>query len=106
LTSRQRRALERCFRRHLRPLSANPDVWRREPPAPGGSYFLPRDGARLRPEDFELGLRDRAEIEATLEAAWRGTPLAGLGRRLVRLSRRFEGTRLKERVSSFVYEMF
>lgn len=106
MTDRRQRALERFFRRELLPLHGRPDVWRRDEPGPAPSYWIVLDRPPLRPQDFELGLGDRDRIADALERFWHGTPLAGIGRRLVRLSRRFAGTQLKQDVSAFVYEMF
>ena len=38
--------------------------------------------------DFEISLRDREQIAATLDAYWANGPLSGLGRRIAALSRR------------------
>ncbi len=107
MTRRQRRALERFFRRELLPLSAREEIWRREEaqePAP--SYWVVRDRGPLRRADFELRLDDSDAIAETLDGFWRGGPLEGLGRRFVALSPRFRDTRLDAEVSAFVYEMF
>lgn len=102
---RDRRALERFFRREILPLAARPEA-RLRPAEDAPSYWLVRDRPPLRGADFELALGDRDAAGATLDRFWQGTVLAGLGRRLVRLGRRFEGARIKKDVSDFVYEMF
>jgi hypothetical protein len=105
-TDRDRRALERFYRREILPLASRPEAHLRRPEAGAASYWVVRDRPPLRAADFELALGDRAAAAATLDRFWQGTALAGLGRRLVRLGRRFEGARIKKDVSDFVYEMF
>jgi len=107
LTERWRqRALERFYRRRI--LTLTEAGLRAAPgPDPGAeSYYEVRDRPPLRPSDFEIPFGTPREIAMTLDAHWAGTPLAGLGRALVRRSRLFRGVRQKEQVSSFVYEMF
>lgn len=104
-SDRDRRALERFFRREILPLAAAPEA-RLGDRARADSYWVVRDRPPLGPADFQLSLGDRAAVAETLDRFWQGTALAGLGRRLVRLGRRFEGKRLEQDVSDFVYEMF
>ncbi len=55
---------------------------------------------------MELGFGNRREMARTLDRHWRGTPLHGLGRALLRLARRFPRRVERSEVSSDVYEMF
>jgi hypothetical protein len=105
-TGRDRRALERFFRREILPLAARSDAWLGDRSRRADSYWVVCDRPPLGAADFQLALGDRAAAAETLDRFWQGTALAGLGRRLVRLGRRFEGTRLEKDVSDFVYEMF
>jgi len=97
--------LRRFFERRILPLAASVEP---EPAGPGDvpSYYVPRTRAPLGPADLRIPFRDRREIAASLDAHWAHTPLRGLGSAIVRLSRAFGGVRAKERVSSFIYEMF
>jgi hypothetical protein len=107
-SGRGRAALERFHARRILPLAQAPG-WRTSETAPDpglASYWLPRDGRTLQASDFELAMGDPREIARTLDARWRGTPLAGLGRLLVRLGRRFAGRAARSELSSDVYEMF
>lgn len=106
--ARQRRVLARFFTRRIQPLAGAPG-WQTSETAPDPalpSYWLSRDGEPMRPADFELAMGSPGEIARSLDERWRGTPLAGLGRRLVRLSRRFVGREARSDLSSDVYEMF
>jgi hypothetical protein len=107
LTERwRRRALEHFYRHRILTLAA---VGLRAAPGPDPateSYYEVCDRPPLRPSDFEIPFGAPREIAGTLDAHWAGTPLAGLGRSLVRISRLFRGVRQKEQVSSFIYEMF
>lgn len=101
------RALRRFHANRLRPLTDVPGM--ELPPGPDpalASYWVPREGSPLRPADLEIPFGRPADRARSLDAFWAGTPLAGLGRALVRLSRRFRGVRQNEEVSSYIYEMF
>ena len=106
--ARDRAALERFFERELLPRARAPE-WERSDPAPDAgceSYWVERDGEPMCPGDFELPFGDADAVAASLERWWSGTPLAGLGRKLVRLARRFSRREERAEVSSDVYEMF
>lgn len=105
-TGRDRRALERFYRREILPLASRADARLPRPARGAASYWVVRERPPLGAADVELALGDRRAAAATLDRFWQGSALAGLGRRLVRLGRRFERTRLEKDVSDFVYEMF
>jgi hypothetical protein len=57
--------------------------------------------------DFVLKLGDERQAAATLEDRWARTPLRGLGRRLLGLTRSFfPDVEEKSEISSAIYEMF
>jgi hypothetical protein len=105
LTSdKQRKALERFFRERILVAGA-------ASPAAGfdlaaESYWIPRPGHKLTREDFEIRMADRREIAESLDAFWKSTAYEGVGLRLCRLSRLFRDVKEKDRVSSYIYEMF
>lgn len=104
---RDDRALRRFHARRLRPLAGLPELALAKGPDPSRrSYYEVRERPPLAPGDLEIPFGRPEEMAVSLERFWAGTPLAGLGRALVRLSRRFRGVRQRERVSSYVYEMF
>ena len=108
LDDRERTALKRFFERRILPLAGSPG-WERSDAAPdpaAASYWRELDGEPMAPADFELCFGDPRAVGRSLDALWRGTPLAGLGRRLARLARRFERREEQGEVSSDVYEMF
>jgi hypothetical protein len=103
--SRRRRVLGRFFARHVLPRARDPRVEaeRAAERSRSDSYFRPCES---RAPGFALAFADPAEIEASLARRWRGGPLDGLARPLVKLALRFRDVREKDEVSSFVYEMF
>ena len=103
---RQRNGLVDFFRRRLLPLGRGIAEPVRPPDDRSGSLYHSRGGQRPRPESLEISLGSPREIAASLEAHWQGTPLSGLGRALLRLSRRFPRREEKSEVSSDIYEMF
>ncbi len=108
LDERRLRLLERFFEKHLLPLAAETGLMRSPtmPADDADSYYEVVDRAPLTPADFEIPFSDPEEIAETLDQHWHGTPLEGLGRQLLKLSRHFEDVQEKAEVSSFVYEMF
>ena len=107
--ARQRAALVAFFRRRILPLAAvvTPPVRVPRPPETGpDSLYHSRGGERPSRASFEIDLGGRQAIARSLDDHWRGTPLAGLGRALLRLARRFPRSAEKSEVSSDVYEMF
>ena len=103
---RQRAAIEAFFRARVLPLGQGAAAPVPTPGAGSDSLYHPRGGERPRPEAMELAFGRRREIARTLDAHWRGTPLLGLGRALLRLARRFPRRAERSEVSSDVYEMF
>ena len=101
----QRKALVAFFRSEVLPLGrdAAEDI---DLPRAEGSLYRARGGERPRAEDLELSLGDSDEIADTLDRFWQGSALAGLGRKLLRLARRFPRGGERSDVSSDVYEMF
>jgi len=69
------------------------------------SYYKKRAWRRLEARDFELKLGDAAQVGATLDAFWAGTPLAGLGTKIAALSEKFPEVQQRADVSAFIYEM-
>ena len=103
---KQRDSLVDLFRRKLLPLGRGIADPVRPPDGRTGSLYHSRGGERPRPESLEISQGSHREIADSLEAQWRGTPLAGLGRALLRLARRFPRREEKSEVSSDIYEMF
>ena len=105
--ARQRAAIEAFFRTRLLPLGRDAAAPVPTPGAEPTSLYHPRHGERPRPEAMELAFGSRREIARTLDDHWRGTPMRGLGRALLRLARRFRRHELdRSDLSSDVYEMF
>ena len=105
---RGRAMLQRFFEREILPLAKSPG-WERSDTAPDpalASYWKDLGAEAVRPVDFELAFGDPDSIAKSLDRLWRDTVLAGLGRKLARLARRFDRRQEKSDVSSDVYEMF
>ena len=107
IDQKQTKALIKFYERHLLPLQEAPET-KEIPPqsADGNTYFIPRKHTRMRKQDFELRLADERQAAESLEDMWVGTPLSGLGKKLLKLSRRFPRVEEKAEVSSLIYEMF
>ncbi len=107
--ARQRAALVSFFRHRILPLTEGATPPLRAPRPPEGaadSLYHSRGGERPGRASLEIDLGSRRAIARSLDAQWRGTPLAGLGRALLRLARRFPRGAERSEVSSDVYEMF
>jgi hypothetical protein len=96
----------RFFETYLEGRTLNPDRVVGRDRDDSDSYYVERDEGVFPRERFELSFTDASEIEAALNAQWAGSPFAGLGTRLMELSKHFEQEDEKKDVSSFVYEMF
>lgn len=70
------------------------------------SYFLDRSGEAVSPSTFLGGLNDPASIAAAMDAHWAGTPLAGMGAKLMDLAQKIDAGEETAKVSELVYEMF
>ena len=103
---RQRDALVDFFRQRVLPLGAAVAEHPRPPGGEPDSLYHSRGGARPRAHQMEIDLGERVSIARALDADWRGTPLEGLGKALLRLARRFPRREQRADVSSDVYEMF
>ena len=108
ISNTQANALTHFYGRHILSLAQAPGMDRLEYGAPDGpdTYFVSRRRQQMRPEDFVVPLADEAQAIATLEKAWAGTPLHGLGKELIRLVHYFPAVEQEAKVSSFIYEMF
>ena len=96
--------LRRFFDRHIRPLHGRLDLDLRG--RSEGSYFRRRCGLPPERSDFHIPLGEPEEIARTLDARWKDTPLAGMGKKLIRLSQLFENESQGGDVSQYIYEMF
>ena len=108
ISNTQANALTHFYGRHILRLAQAPGMDHLAHGAPDGpgTYFVSRPRPQLSPEDFEVRLGDEAQATQTLERAWTGTPLQGLGREMIRLVRYFPPVEQDATVSSFIYEMF
>jgi hypothetical protein len=108
ISNTQANALTHFYGRHVLRLAQAPGMDQLEhaqPDAPN-TYFVSRPRQQMSAEDFEVRLGDEGQAAQTLEQAWAGTPLQGLGRELIRLVRYFPPAEQQATVSSFIYEMF
>jgi hypothetical protein len=106
---KQHAALVRFYEENLGPLArAHGMEFLDHGPAPGAaSYFLTRPRPRMSRSDFVLKLGEEKQAAQTLEDHWVQTPLRGLGRRLLRLTRSFvPKVGPKSELSAAIYEMF
>lgn len=108
LTDRkQRDRLRRFYRKHLLAVSGlasgglNSDFIENS-----DSYYVVQNREPPAWEAFEMRLGNRGDVAGSLDRHWAGTPLDGMGKRLMSLSKHFEYVEEKQEVSSFVYEMF
>ena len=106
IDAKQRDALVDFFRQRILPLGTGIAEHPRPPGGGADSLYHARGGERPTPHDLEIDLGERASIARALDAHWRGTPLEGLGRALLRLARRFPRREEKADVSSDIYEMY
>lgn len=103
---KQREGLVDFFHRKILPLGPGIADPVRAPDGRPRSLYHSRGGERPRPESLEISQGSQREIADSLDAHWRGTPLSGLGRALLRLARRFPRREEKSELSSDIYEMF
>ncbi len=103
---KQRDALVDFFRQRVVALGSDVAEHPRPPAGADDSYYHSRGGERPRATSMEIDLGSRRSIARALDGHWRGTPLEGLGRGLLRLARLFPRRAEKADVSSDVYEMF
>ena len=106
---KQEQALARFYEEHIVPLGrANGMAFLdHSPDSSAESYLLARPRARMSHDDFVLKLSDARLAGPTLDARWDQTPLRGLGRRLLKLTRSFfPKVQEKGGLSAAIYEMF
>lgn len=108
IDDKKRKILVEFYETHVLPLAAHPETARLEPSRDGeaDSFYYVRPKTRLEKADFEVPLRDAAQVADTLSRMWSGTPLAAVARELLALTKQFDETEEKSEVSAFIYEMF
>ena len=99
-------ALRAFYEQYILPLHGQLELVNDAVPEREGSHYRRRSGEAPAKADFELGLRDSKHIAAALDKFWAGTPLAGMGQKLVELSAQFQGKAQEGEVSQYIYEMF
>jgi hypothetical protein len=113
ISPKQHKLLVRFFRKYLLPLAGQPLVFEKsvcqtasESQDNENSYYVRKNRPALRPDEFELKMGEKKEIQKTLENYWAGKSFAGLAGPLMKLTAEFENQKEKDEVSSSVYEMF
>lgn len=106
IDAKQRDALVDFFRQRVLQLGTAVAEHPRPPGGEPDSLYHSRSGERPSARDLEIDLGERGSIARALDGHWRGTPLEGLGRALLKLARRFPRREEKAQVSSDIYEMF
>lgn len=71
-----------------------------------GSFYLNRGAEAVTPVGFTSDGTDPAEIAARMDAMWAGSPLEGMGTKLMALAEEVEPEGEDGTVSELIYEMF
>ena len=108
IDEKQRNVLTKFYENHVLPLSEVPQMRQLQsrPQDSSNSFFVSREQTRMQRDDFELAIADEREIAKSLERLWTTTPLQGLAKKMMKLTRHFADMDQSDKVSSFVYEMF
>ena len=109
IDEKARKELAKFYDKSVIPLAGRPDTMRLEFAAPDSkdTYFVTRVTTKLRKADFELAFGDERLIAQTMERMWRGGPLGGVAKRMLKLKKYFHvTTEQRSDLSSFIYEMF
>lgn len=106
ISQKQEQALRAFYDANILPLHGKVALDNAAVPEKDGSYYRQRSGDAPKKSDFELNLRDKEQIANAFEAHWAGTPMAGLGKKLLELSEAFKETHQEGEVSQYIYEMF
>ncbi|MDY6992621.1 MAG: hypothetical protein SVR94_08465 [Pseudomonadota bacterium] len=106
INKKQEKILIKFFKVNIQPLVCEKHQFKDPPLVNQASYYVSGKGNILAPQDFELRLDNRVSISRTLDEFWKESPLKGLGRKFVKLSKYFPVSQGESEVSSSIYEMF